>query len=220
MESTEFSKTINAYRNVLIMTIGAFTVLLIGVGYLYLSERKKHDDKIYVIADNGRFLANQTSNEILYDFDMKNHLKVFCQNMFAYDQYNYSTNIETGLNLIDVLGGKRIYNDIKTSGVYENLKKYNARTKINIDSITLDMKARPMGAIIYLTQTVIYSDQSAKLPIAAKMNLVSANRSEKNPFGMLITNFDYIPYSIGVNNVKTAESVKTPETNTPTTGNK
>ena len=220
MESTEFAKTINGYRNVLVMTIGAFTVLLIGVGYLYLAERKKHDDKIYVISDNGRFLANQTSNEILYDFDMKNHLKVFCQNMFAYDQYNYSTNIETGLNLIDVLGGKRIYNDIKTSGVYDNLKKYNARTKINIDSITLDMKARPMGAIVYLTQTVIYSDQSAKLPIAAKMNLVSANRSEKNPFGMLITNFDYIPYSIGINNVKTTEPVKTPETNTPSTGNK
>lgn len=206
MESTEFAKTINGYRNVLIVTIFTSTILLIGLGYLYLTETKKHEDKIYVIADNGRFMANQTTSDILYDFDMKNHLKVFCQNMFAYDQYNYNTNIETGLNLIDVLGGKRIYNDIKTSGVYENLKKYNARTKINIDSIKIDMTARPVGAIVYLTQTVIYSDQSAKLPIAAKMSLVSANRSEKNPFGMLITNFDYIPYNIGVNDLSDGET--------------
>lgn len=206
MESTEFAKTINGYRNVLIVTIFTSTILLIGLGYLYLTETKKHEDKIYVIADNGRFMANQTTSDILYDFDMKNHLKVFCQNMFAYDQYNYNTNIETGLNLIDVLGGKRIYNDIKTSGVYENLKKYNARTKINIDSIKIDMTARPVGAVVYLTQTVIYSDQSAKLPIAAKMSLVSANRSEKNPFGMLITNFDYIPYNIGVNDLSDGET--------------
>lgn len=206
MESTEFAKTINGYRNVLIVTICTSTILLIGLGYLYLTETKKHEDKIYVIADNGRFMANQTTSDILYDFDMKNHLKVFCQNMFAYDQYNYNTNIETGLNLIDVLGGKRIYNDIKTSGVYENLKKYNARTKINIDSIKIDMTSRPVGAIVYLTQTVIYSDQSAKLPIAAKMSLVSANRSEKNPFGMLITNFDYIPYNIGVNDLSDEET--------------
>lgn len=206
MESTEFAKTINGYRNVLMVTICTSTILLIGLGYLYLTETKKHEDKIYVIADNGRFIANQTTSDILYDFDMKNHLKVFCQNMFAYDQYNYNTNIETGLNLIDVLGGKRIYNDIKTSGVYENLKKYNARTKINIDSIKIDMTARPVGAIVYLTQTVIYSDQSAKLPIAAKMSLVSANRSEKNPFGMLITNFDYIPYNIGVNDLSDGET--------------
>lgn len=217
MESTEFAKTINGYRNVLMVTICTSTILLIGLGYLYLTETKKHEDKIYVIADNGRFMANQTTSDILYDFDMKNHLKVFCQNMFAYDQYNYNTNIETGLNLIDVLGGKRIYNDIKTSGVYENLKKYNARTKINIDSIKIDMKARPVGAIVYLTQTVIYSDQSAKLPIAAKMSLVSANRSEKNPFGMLITNFDYIPYSIAVNDLSKEESVPaTTSSETPT----
>lgn len=217
MESTEFAKTINGYRNVLMVTICTSTILLIGLGYLYLTETKKHEDKIYVIADNGRFMANQTTSDILYDFDMKNHLKVFCQNMFAYDQYNYNTNIETGLNLIDVLGGKRIYNDIKTSGVYENLKKYNARTKINIDSIKIDMKARPVGAIVYLTQTVIYSDQSAKLPIAAKMSLVSANRSEKNPFGMLITNFDYIPYSIGVNDLSKEESAPaTTNSETPT----
>jgi len=200
------------------VTICTSTILLIGLGYLYLTETKKHEDKIYVIADNGRFMANQTTSDILYDFDMKNHLKVFCQNMFAYDQYNYNTNIETGLNLIDVIGGKRIYNDIKTSGVYENLKKYNARTKINIDSIKIDMTARPVGAIVYLTQTVIYSDQSAKLPIAAKMSLVSANRSEKNPFGMLITNFDYIPYSIGVNDISAGEA--STENNNATTDTK
>ena len=200
MESTEFSKTINGYRKVFMITVSCLTVLLVLVGYLYVKEKRKHEDKIYVISDNGRFIAKQTNNEALFDFDVKNHLKVFCQNMFAYDQYNYTSNIETALNLIDVPGGKRIYNDVKTSGIYENLKKYNARTTIKIDSINLDLKARPIHANIYITQTVLYSDQKIQLPIAAKMDLVSANRSESNPFGILISNFDYIPYDPGIVN--------------------
>ncbi len=200
MESTEFAKTINAYRKVLIVIVVCFSVLLLAVGYLYVKERGKHEDKIYVISDNGRFIARQTNTDALFDFDIKNDLKVFCQNMFAYDQYNYSANIETALNLIDVPGGKRIYNDVKTSGIYENLKKFNARTTIKMDSINLDLKARPISALVYLTQTVMYSDQKIQLAIGAKMNLVSANRSEQNPFGILITNFDYIPYNNGVIN--------------------
>ncbi len=201
MESTDFSRTINGYKKTLIAVIISFTLIIVSLGFLYLKEKANHEAKIYVIADNGRFLATQTSAETLYDFDMRNQIKLFCDNMFAYDQYNFNDNLETGLNLIDDIGGKRIYNDLKTSGVYENLKKYNARTKIKIDSLVIDTKVRPIAGVFYCTQSVLYSDQSAKLPIAAKFNLISTTRSEKNPFGMMITNFDYIKYDIGVNKV-------------------
>lgn len=201
METTEFSKTIKGYKTILITVIVSFTLLTAVIGVLYFKERANHDAKIYVIADNGRFLATQTNADIIYDFDIKNHVKLFCQNMFAYDQYNYTDNLETGLNLIDDIGGKRIYNDLKNSGVYENLKKYNARTKVKIDSIIIDTKIRPITGVLYCTQSVLYSDQDAKLPIAAKFNLISTTRSEQNPFGMMITNFDYVKYDIGVNKV-------------------
>lgn len=206
MESTEFAKTINGYRKVLIVLIVCFSFLLLAVGYLFIVEKKNHENKIYVISDTGRFIARQTDNETMYDFDIKNHLKVFSTNMFAYDQYNYKSNIEVALNLVDVSGGKRIYNDVKTSGIYENLKKYNARTIIKIDSIYLDMKVRPIKADLFITQTVLYADQKAELAIGAKMDLVSANRSEENPFGILITNFDYIPYNKEVINTVNAPS--------------
>jgi hypothetical protein len=203
MESSDFSKTINGYKKVYVVTVISYTILLLLLGYLYITEKLKHEEKIYVISDSGRFIAKQTASDFMYDFDMKNQVRLFCEKMFAYDTQTFNKNVEEALNLIDDYGGKRIYNDLSKSGVYETLKKYNARTTITIVSVILDINKRPVSGVFYCTQTVQFSDQSTKLPIAAKFNLVSATRSEKNPFGMMITNFDYIKYDIGVTKLNT-----------------
>ena len=39
-------------------------------------------------------------------------------------------------------------------------------------------------------------------PVAAEFDIVPFSRSEKNPFGLLITNFTYVPYNVVMNTVK------------------
>ncbi len=57
------------------------------------------------------------------------------------------------------------------------------------------MTQRPWSGSVYIKQRIfIGGEQKEPLPLAARFNLEETNRSDANPYGLLITNFDYIAY--------------------------
>jgi hypothetical protein len=50
--------------------------------------------------------------------------------------------------------------------------------------------------MVYTKQRIFIGDQQRQsLPMAARFNLIETDRSDENPYGLLITNFDYIAYN-------------------------
>ena len=75
-------------------------------------------------------------------------------------------------------------------------KRENAHTNVTVDSILVKMDVRPYKVKIFLRQTIYWAGYSKSVPYGAIMEVVEDNRSEKNPFGMLITNLNFIEYNI------------------------
>lgn len=120
------------------------------------------------------------------------------------DQYTFSKNVESALCLIDNVNGQKIYDQLQKGGFYELYKKENAHTKVTVDSIKVDMNVKPYKAKIWLKQAIYWSGYSKDVPYAAVMQIVEDNRSERNPLGLLISEFYFIEYNINT-------SIRTPK---------
>ncbi len=199
METKEYETRLASQRKTLYIITAFLSVLTLTCIGLYVYTVKTSEQKIYVISDSGRFQATLTEDAVVYDFDLKNHVKLYINNMFSYDQYNYDNHIDLALGLIDDYYGKFVYNNLKNNDVFENMKKYNMLFKVTIDSVKIDMNKRPYECLAYFKSKMYYSDQMKSNPVAFHCKLNQVVRSENNPFGFVITNFTYIDYKIPIN---------------------
>lgn len=198
METKEFENQLKTQRKTLYIVTISLSVMTLVLLSLYIYTVKTNEQKIYVISDSGRFQATKTEDAVVYDFDLKNHVKLYINNMFSYDQYNYDNHIDLALGLIDDYYGKFVYNNLKNNDVFENMKRYNMLFKVSIDSVKVDMSKRPYECLAYFKSKMYYSDQMKSNPVAFHCKLNEVVRSENNPFGFVITNFTYIDYKIPV----------------------
>lgn len=196
METKEFENQLKSQRKTLYIVTVSLSVITLALLVLYVLNIKKSEQKIYVISDSGRFQAIKTEDAVVYDFDLKNHVKLFINNMYGYDQYNYDNHIDLALGLIDDYYGKFVYNNLKDNEVFENMKRYNMMFKVSIDSVKIDMKKRPYECIAYFKSKMYYSDQMKSNAVAFHCLLSEVQRSENNPFGFMMTNFSYIDYKL------------------------
>lgn len=196
METKTYETVLKQQRKIIAIVCICSVIITLGSIAAYIWERNKKEEKIYVIADNGRFTAQLTEDAVVYDFDLKNHVRVFINKMFAYDQYSYKNHVEDALCLIDDYYGKYIYNNLKNNQVFETMGQYNCTFKVTIDSIKVDMNQRPFACEAYFKWRMYYSDQVKTTPIAFRCKLSQVNRSEKNPFGFIINNYTIINYKL------------------------
>ncbi len=165
--------------------------------YQYFDQQVFCNDRSYVITDFGTFSANLLEEGVgRTAVEARNHIKVFMKNMYAHEANNFKQRVENALELIDKQDGLAIYHDFKEGQVYENYVRHNARTVVQVDSVLVDMNAQPYQGSVYARQTIFYNDQSRTLPIAAAFNLVETPfRTDQNPFGLLIQDWQYIAYN-------------------------
>ena len=194
--SHSIDKTIKTLKTALILgfiIMGIANVLLL---VLYIKEKKRNESTtMYVLKDEFAYKAIPLEEKESRGMaELKNHISMFMFNMFSHDQYNYNDRIENALKLIDRTDGKRIYNELESGKVYEIYKKYNSRTELKIDSVIIDNSKSLITGRVYAKQTAIYSDQRKMVPLAAKFEIENTFRSEGNPHGLQITNFNFIRY--------------------------
>jgi len=114
--------------------------------------------------------------------------------MFAHSAETYYEHINHALNLIDEESGKRIYHDFEEGEVHKNYVRYGSHTEIKLDSVVLDMNTFPNTGKVYALQEVHIGNDVRSLPIAASFKIIQTYRHEKNPYGLELTNFDFIAY--------------------------
>jgi hypothetical protein len=195
METTDFVKVIRNMRMIVIVTVVSAFIACTVFAFLYVKLSSDNSDKIYVVTDAGSFMAKRNEYALRYDYEVKNHVRLFFQNLFEADQYTYTQNLESALNLIDNVSGRKVYDQMQRSGFYDIYKKENAHTKILVDEIKVNMDSRPIKAKILLRQQVYWAGYTKEVNYGAIMDVVEDNRSEKNPFGLMITSLNFINYA-------------------------
>ena len=191
--STSFS----TMRNLAMGSVLALLLVSLAAGFLVYRAYENSGRRVYVVGQTGSVAAlSAPTTETHTPYEARNLVRNFMQTMFGHDQYTYKTNLDAALPLIEGRGGRRIYDGFTRGQVLQNYERYAARNVVTVDSVSIDMNHRPWSGRVYVKQRIfIGGEQKEPLPLAAKFNLTETNRSDANPYGMLITNFDYIPYN-------------------------
>lgn len=172
---------------------GSFAVIGLLVWFLHLKDKEK-GTQVYVVTDVGTFSAIRKESRDISVYEVRNLLKTFLHTMFAHDAGTYLEKVEAGLHLIDKEGGKRIVHDFNKGEVYQNYVRLGTYTTITVDSVVVEMQDRPISGKAYARQTIHLGEKKKEFPIGIRFKILESYRSEQNPYGLLIHQFDYILY--------------------------
>jgi len=192
----DLNKAFSTMQLVALASAVLSTIVVVAAGFLVWYAFNVSGQRVYVVGNQGSFAALGTSAEEHTAFEARNLVRTFMTTMFSHDQYSFKQHLDLALPLIDDAGGRRIYEGFKKSDVFANYVRYGARATLSVDSVALHLERRPYTGTVYTRQRIFIGDQQSKsLPLAARFTLIETNRSEANPFGLLLSNFDYIPYN-------------------------
>ncbi|MBA9079122.1 conjugal transfer protein TraK [Rufibacter sp. LB8] len=192
----DLNTSFKTMRTISLACIIGFVVLAVSAGYGFYKVTQDAGRRVYVVTNSGSAAALAVEEDTHTPFEARNMVKGFMKTMFGHDQYTFKQNLDAALPLIEGAGGRRIFENFNRGQVLQNYQRYSARSVLDVDSIYLDMKTRPYSGRVYTKQRIFIGDQQRQsLPMAAKFNLVETDRSDENPYGLLITNFDYIAYN-------------------------
>lgn len=183
-------------RNIAMGSLAALVLVVIGAGALVYRAYEGAGQRVYMVTQSGSVAALAAGNSNAHTvFEARNLVSSFMKTMFGHDQYTFKSNLDAAIPWIDTRGSNRIYEGFRKGQVLENYVRYQARNEVDVDSVIVDMEHRPWSGKVYVKQRIfIGGEQQKPFPLAAKFNLVETNRSDANPFGMMITDFDYIAY--------------------------
>ncbi len=182
-------------RLIALLSLSGFVAATVAYAVLYQQLEEEYQQRTYVITSWGTFPASYYDGRKVTRIEAQNHVETFLKNMFAHSAETYYEHINAALNLIDEESGKRIYHDFEEGEVHKNYVRYGSHTEVQLDSVVLDMNSFPVQGSFYALQEVHIGTNVRTLPIAASFELVQTYRHEKNPFGLELTNFDFIPYA-------------------------
>lgn len=202
METTSFLKQIKYMKNITVAAIVVSALVSILFTFLYVGEKTNKEESIYIVTDAGTFLVKRNEYNLRQKFEVENQVRDFVQLFFENDQYSFKSNVNNALNLIDEANGKYMYDTYRN--IYDLYVQSNAHSKVVIDSIKVNMNftkggenqnERKYQVKLYLQNTIYYSDESTIVPLAFVFQVSEHNRSEKNPFGLLITGIKGLQYN-------------------------
>jgi hypothetical protein len=192
----DLNKSFVTMRTMALAALALLGVVTVAAGTLLYRAYESTGQRVYVVSDTGSFAAQIGRGTGHTPFEARNLVKTFLLTMFGHDQYSFKHNLDAGLPLIEERGGRFLFESFQRGQVLQNYIRYGARQAVTVDSIHLDMNHRPITGRAYIKQTVFIGDQqSQSKPLGAKFALVETDRSDANPFGLLITDFDFIAYN-------------------------
>ena len=181
-------------NSIAIVSVLGFVIATVVYIIQYHRLQEYYQQQTYVITNWGTFPASYYDGRKVSKIEAQNHVETFVKNMFAHSAETYYEHINYALNLIDEESGKRIYHDFEEGEVHKNYFRYGSHTEIKIDSVVLDMNTFPNTGKVYALQEVHIGNDVRSLPIAASFQIIQTYRHEKNPYGLELTDFDFIAY--------------------------
>jgi len=188
------NSSVKAIKLIALVGVSLPTLAMIILLIFYIRLQKERDQKVYVVTEGNTYEAFKSDDQNRADSEIKNHVRFFYKTMFEHDQYSYEENVNYALKLINRKDGSKILKDLEDGNILNIYKKYDSRTQILIDSIRIDKSVDPWIISCYAAQRAIYEDEIKEIPIASRCNMTRINRSNENPFGLVIYNFEFIRY--------------------------
>jgi hypothetical protein len=194
--SGSIDQVTNRLYGLVLFSLGA--LVLSNIFWMIWQEQisKDADQKVYVRSGKSVFAANleeKADNRNVYQ--ARGLIETFTKLMFENNAENYRERLNEALGLIAARDGQAMIRGFNEEKVLENHVKYNSFSRLQLDSIAVNMSVVPYQCTVLMQQKIYYDGKEVANPVGATFELVPTLYSDPNPFGMLITNFNYITYN-------------------------
>ena len=138
---------------ILSLLFGGIMAIAFICCFIYLSNKI---DKAYshalVIDTSGKVYETTTVESAqMRKYEYENHIKMFVNTWYAFDESNYEKNIQTALHWIGNRG-KELLSEYRDVDMYNSLIQKNIRYGVLLKDIELDITTLPVSGKIYFTQ--------------------------------------------------------------------
>ena len=200
----DYRRAFEAMRFLAVFSFLGFVGATAFYFYQYRDMVDQQKEIIYVSTPGGTFQAVQASQREVHPVEITKHSEQFIRYMFAHDAETYQEHIDQAMHLINQKDGVLIVEQFegpsgKKEGVRDGYIRWGSRTEVMIDSIkTVSNELMPSVKTYFKQRHFIGSELKSELAVALQYRVVDTYRSDKNPFGLQITNLDFIPYQRAV----------------------
>ena len=155
---------------------------------------EKQRQKIYVL-DGGKSLMLALSQDMAQNrpVEAREHVKRFHELFFTLspDKNAIESNIKRALFLCDK-SAFAYYKDLQEKGYFNRIISGNINQNLQIDSIVCNFDTYPYKAETYARQMIIRESNITERSLITHCNLINSVRSDNNPHGFLIENFEIL----------------------------
>lgn len=189
----EFNKLRHVLRYLFILVAAFFIFVIIVQWFTIMGIRSTAEDKIYVSLDGELYAAIPDERERVNKDMCLKLSELFVYNMFSHDQYNFDQRTKLSESLL----AKKDYEFIMAGfindeqNIYKLYEKYDARTYFELDSMSFNQDDK--SVVVFGQQIAVfgYGEESVS-PLNCKFKIGKIDRSEKNPYGLQISEFNFI----------------------------
>lgn len=174
-------------RMLTFMVVGCAILLCGFTIYKSFEMAKTVQGKIYVLANEQAVKAYATDRKDNLSVQAKSHIKNFHRLFFTLspDEQQIQQGIGSALYLADQ-SAKKQYDNLREANYYISIVSGNVNTALSVDSIALDLSARPMTFTFYGKQEITRPTSIVVRNLITSGSLREVGQSDHNPHGFLI----------------------------------
>ena len=176
---------------------GVLLILLISNivwGVLFWNATKNADQKVFIRSGKEMFAALLADGETRNIGQARGLISAFAELLYENNANTFSERLNKAFWLVDNHDAQAIYKNFADEKVQETYSKFNAYSKIKIDSIGVNMAFVPHQCTLLLEQHIFFNEQEKINFVGAVFELQPVLYSEKNPYGLEVQNFNYINF--------------------------
>ena len=197
MEFKSLKNIETSFKQIRFFGIVFLVVCAAVVGYSVWSSytfAEAQRQKIYVL-DGGKSLMLALSQDLAQNrpVEAKEHIRRFHELFFTLspDKNAIESNIKRAMLLADK-SAFNYYTDFAEKGYYNRIISGNVNQVIQVDSIACNFDSYPYRATTFAKQMIIRESNVTERSLITRCNLMNAVRSDNNPHGFIIENFEIV----------------------------
>ena len=182
-------------RRVLLLV--SATLLLLVFYFAYCWQQALHSERTYFVTAEGTYAAQRRTTTIARDtFELENFTQTFLAHAFAHNEFTYETHLARALAVMDQQSGAYLRSKFNEEDIAAVYMQYNGLSTIDVERIVVHKEDYPYRVEAYYTIQMHFVglEEQRAVPGAVTFALHTTARSRENPYGLLITHFNFIQH--------------------------
>lgn len=188
-----FPKTKNIETSFRLIRLTCVVAMLGGFGFgcyaFYAASAliARSQQRVYILASGKVLEAMASDRRENLPVEARDHIRSFHELFFTMDpdEKVISGNVGRALYMADG-SARRVYDNLKEAGYFDNLISANISVRVTIDSLMLDTMNMPFYFRLYGEETITRATSIVTRELLTEGYLRQVSRSDNNPHGFLI----------------------------------